>query len=73
MTSSIGGLEQFLRQRERGQLDGVGLGAHSGHAIPTWEDISWMVEQTTLPIVVKGVMTEEDALLAARAGCAGVT
>ena len=54
-------------------LDGAGLGAHSGHAIPTWEDINWMVEQTTLPIVAKGIMTEEDALLAARAGCAGVT
>ena len=37
-----------------------------------WKDIEWIRSITKLPIVVKGVMTAEDAKLAADAGCQGI-
>ena len=37
-----------------------------------WSDIAWFREQTDLPIVIKGVQTADDAVLAAKAGAAGV-
>ncbi|KAI1301702.1 Hydroxyacid oxidase 1 [Halotydeus destructor] len=30
----------------------------------TWKDIDWICEQTKLPVVVKGILTAEDAVLA---------
>ena len=38
----------------------------------TWKDIHWLKSVTTLPIVVKGVLTVEDALLAVRHGVNGI-
>jgi lactate 2-monooxygenase len=38
----------------------------------TWDDLAWLREQTTLPILVKGVLTGEDAALAREAGVDGV-
>jgi (S)-2-hydroxy-acid oxidase len=35
----------------------------------TWKDIAWLRSQTTLPIVIKGVLTREDTLLAVEHGC----
>ncbi|KAF8915461.1 hypothetical protein BGZ58_005484, partial [Dissophora ornata] len=37
-----------------------------------WKDIEWIRTITDLPIVVKGVMTAEDAVLAAQAGVSGI-
>lgn len=37
-----------------------------------WKDIEWLRSITNLPIVVKGVLTAEDAILAADAGCKGI-
>lgn len=37
-----------------------------------WEDIKWLRSITKLPIVVKGIMTAEDAQLCAKYGIAGV-
>lgn len=39
---------------------------------PTWADISWLQGITRLPILLKGIMHEDDALLARDAGAAGV-
>lgn len=33
-----------------------------------WEDIKWLRNITKLPLVVKGIMTSEDAVLCAEAG-----
>ncbi|MFF5436209.1 alpha-hydroxy acid oxidase [Streptomyces achromogenes] len=33
-----------------------------------WSDIEWLRERTRLPLVVKGILTREDALRAARSG-----
>jgi len=38
----------------------------------TWKDIAWLKSITTLPIVVKGILTEEDAILAVKHGVAGI-
>jgi lactate 2-monooxygenase len=38
----------------------------------TWEDLAWLRGQTALPLLVKGVLTAEDAVLARAAGVDGV-
>lgn len=38
----------------------------------TWKDVKWLVEFTTLPVIAKGILTKEDALLAFHNGCKGV-
>ena len=38
----------------------------------TWHDLAWLREQTSLPIVLKGIMTAEDARLAAEHGVAAI-
>ena len=38
----------------------------------SWRDIEWIAEATHLPVLVKGLLTAEDALLAAEHGAAGV-
>jgi 4-hydroxymandelate oxidase len=38
----------------------------------TWADIAWLRDISGLPVLVKGVLTREDAALAAEHGCAGV-
>ena len=38
----------------------------------TWDDLGWLREQTSLPILVKGVLTGEDAMRARESGVDGV-
>jgi isopentenyl diphosphate isomerase/L-lactate dehydrogenase-like FMN-dependent dehydrogenase len=38
----------------------------------TWRDLEWLRSHTTLPILVKGILTAEDAVLAAEAGVEGI-
>jgi len=38
----------------------------------TWEDLEWLRAQTALPLLVKGILTAEDAELARAAGIEGV-
>ncbi len=38
----------------------------------SWRDIEWLAARTRLPVLVKGVLTREDALLAVEHGAAGV-
>lgn len=37
-----------------------------------WSDILWLKEVSRLPILVKGILTPEDALLALEYGCSGI-
>lgn len=39
---------------------------------PTWEDIVWMVKQTHLPIILKGIVHPQDAQLAIQHGVKGL-
>ncbi|KAI5068306.1 hypothetical protein GOP47_0016651 [Adiantum capillus-veneris] len=60
------------------QLDkskGSGLEAYAAGTMDkslSWKDIRWLKSITNLPILVKGILTAEDALLAVQAGVAGV-
>ncbi|GAA4075333.1 alpha-hydroxy acid oxidase [Nonomuraea soli] len=38
----------------------------------TWDAVGWLAESSPLPLVIKGVMTAEDAVLAREAGAAAV-
>jgi isopentenyl diphosphate isomerase/L-lactate dehydrogenase-like FMN-dependent dehydrogenase len=38
----------------------------------TWHDLEWLRSTSSLPLVVKGVLTAEDALLAGEHGAAGI-
>jgi isopentenyl diphosphate isomerase/L-lactate dehydrogenase-like FMN-dependent dehydrogenase len=38
----------------------------------TWADLAWLREQTSLPLVVKGVLRSDDARLALEHGAAGI-
>jgi 4-hydroxymandelate oxidase len=38
----------------------------------TWDSISWLRSETSLPIVLKGIIAAEDAALAAQAGADGI-
>ncbi len=39
---------------------------------PVWEDIRWLQKQTTLPIILKGILSPIDAVQARELGLAGV-
>jgi isopentenyl diphosphate isomerase/L-lactate dehydrogenase-like FMN-dependent dehydrogenase len=38
----------------------------------TWDDLDWLHSITKLPILVKGILTPYDALLALKKGCSGI-
>lgn len=42
------------------------------HAAPTWHDIEWLVGQTRLPVLLKGVLHPNDAATALSAGASGL-
>jgi len=42
------------------------------NAAPTWKDLAWLRSITKLPVLVKGVMTAEDAARAVEEGVAGI-
>ncbi|TDU71167.1 4-hydroxymandelate oxidase [Prosthecobacter fusiformis] len=39
---------------------------------PTWKDIEWLLSQTRLPVILKGILSPEDAELAIQLGFAGL-
>jgi 4-hydroxymandelate oxidase len=48
----------------------VGLGAE--RAPITWETLRWLQSETPLPIILKGILTAEDALMAVEHGAAAI-
>lgn len=38
----------------------------------TWKDVEWLMRVTKLPIVLKGILTKEDANMACDLGVAGI-
>ena len=38
----------------------------------SWSDLSWLVKQSSLPVLVKGIVRSDDALLAMKSGAQGV-
>lgn len=55
--------------------DGSGVQKYANDqfdATLTWRDVQWLMAFTRLPVLLKGILTAEDAVLAADLGCAGV-
>ncbi len=51
----------------------VGIAQEGLGQIPlTWDIIDWLHDECTLPILVKGILTAEDALLAVERGVSGI-
>ncbi len=46
--------------------------AYDFRATLTWADLAWLCRRTDLPVIVKGVMTPDDALAAVECGVAGI-
>lgn len=42
------------------------------HNAPTWDDIAWIKQQTSLPILLKGILNPADALRALELGADGI-
>jgi isopentenyl diphosphate isomerase/L-lactate dehydrogenase-like FMN-dependent dehydrogenase len=55
----------------RGNLAGLTTQRHQG-AYLTWQDVDWLRSVTSLPVLVKGILTAEDALLALENGVSGI-
>ncbi|XP_020645244.3 2-Hydroxyacid oxidase 2 isoform X2 [Pogona vitticeps] len=62
-------LEGFFEGEDRTEY---GLPPNSIDPSLSWEDISWLQSLTRLPIIVKGILTKEDAELAVRHGVKGI-
>jgi len=50
----------------------VGLCAGLAAVAPTWADVQWLISQTRLPVLLKGITHPEDARQAMAIGTAGV-
>ncbi|XP_048338757.1 2-Hydroxyacid oxidase 2 [Sphaerodactylus townsendi] len=66
---SIKNLEGFFEDHDRSEY---GLPANSVEPSLGWEDIRWLQSLTRLPIILKGILTKEDADLAMRYGVQGI-
>lgn len=54
-------------------VDGLWQGGLGGERAPiTWETLRWLQSATSLPIILKGILTAEDALLAVEYGAAAI-
>ncbi|GCE22847.1 alpha-hydroxy acid oxidase [Dictyobacter kobayashii] len=59
------------RHTINGSLDNSERAAYAGHTL-TWDTIAWMRTHTSLPIILKGILTAEDATLAVQHQVAGI-
>lgn len=67
--------EGELSQRINSAKIGSGLNEYVTSlfdATLSWDDVKWLKRTTTLPIILKGVLTAEDARLAVENGVAGI-
>ena len=67
---SAEGYGNFARYARDGDVAAVTAGLHT--SLLTWADLAWLREVSPLPLVLKGVLTAEDAGLAVEHGVAGV-
>jgi len=63
---------QPLSQAADGSRAELLLGGPLLASAPTWRDIAWLRELTSLPVLLKGIMTGEDAECAVDAGVDGI-
>jgi isopentenyl diphosphate isomerase/L-lactate dehydrogenase-like FMN-dependent dehydrogenase len=56
----------------KGPMELIDVAAALAHAVVTWEDLRWIREVWTGPIVVKGILTGDDAKRAVNEGAAAL-
>ncbi|KAJ1962532.1 Hydroxyacid oxidase 2 [Dispira parvispora] len=61
-----------VNQGEMDELTNESLGNRSDTTLTWVECIPWLRQVTSLPIILKGILTQEDALLAVKHGCDGI-
>lgn len=42
------------------------------HALPTWDDVAWLIDAVKVPVLLKGILHPQDAVLAVNTGAAGI-
>jgi 4-hydroxymandelate oxidase len=67
---SAAGYGNFARYARDGDVAAVTAGLHT--SLLTWDDLAWLREVSELPLVLKGVLTAEDARAAVDHGIAAV-
>lgn len=73
--ANFASVDPSREQGKMGKAAGSGLAAYVASLIDqslSWKDIQWLKQNTTIPILAKGIETGEDAILAMEAGCAGI-
>ena len=67
-------LAAFPRTTQRSEVVGgrIVFGTPLADAAPTWDDIAWLRGQTRLPIVIKGLLSPQDAREAVAQGMDGI-
>ncbi|KAG5683136.1 hypothetical protein PVAND_012436 [Polypedilum vanderplanki] len=56
-------------------MDGSGINEYVARQFDqsiSWDDVKWLMNFTNLPIILKGIMTKEDARLACKLGVSGI-
>ncbi|XP_070569656.1 2-Hydroxyacid oxidase 2-like [Ptychodera flava] len=73
-THGYGHLEKYFKGYDMGPPDQYGfpMDVSSRDRSSTWEYIDWLSSKTNLPIITKGVLTAEDAILAVSHGASAV-
>jgi 4-hydroxymandelate oxidase len=71
---AAGGSKITVRQLTSGEGDASSTGTDTGTNNPrlSWKSVKWIVSLTKLPVIVKGVLSPEDAVEAMRAGAAAI-
>jgi isopentenyl diphosphate isomerase/L-lactate dehydrogenase-like FMN-dependent dehydrogenase len=69
--AAAGGSKATVRQMTAGKGEVLGsIGTNSPRL--SWKSVKWIVSLTKLPVIVKGVLSPEDAVEAMRAGAAAI-
>jgi 4-hydroxymandelate oxidase len=61
----------YMRSRDHAADETVAAHFQTSPSL-TWDDLEWLAAESGLPLVVKGILTREDAALAAERGVAAV-
>ena len=62
----------FVYQQETAGPEDYGIPANTLDPSISWKDVYWLQSITRLPIIIKGILTKEDAELAVEHGVQGI-
>jgi 4-hydroxymandelate oxidase len=62
----------FTNYHEANSAEEIDDSRAARHRFDTWETVDWLRTQTSLPILLKGILTAEDALIALEHNVAGI-